>query len=763
MYVEPSTDVYILQNCPLESSYEHTVIFDSKEQQEQYFLSLAKFHPTAGDEHRRATYQRVNLNAIKIELPVAKLYNCNYMMFKNEHFENKWFYAFITSVEYVNNRTSLINYYVDVMQTWWFEAILGECFVEREHVYDDRIGANTVPENIETGDMIYHYMDKADDFSWKEGDYYIEIITTFNSDGSKDSSKAGLIGGVYSGLNYLYYENVQDATDFLQAVVAKSGEDAVIAVYMIPKQITTYKGQGCRKQRGKVSVKYAVNWEYDWIDNSREGYDKGKEAKSVKPKNNKIYTYPFTTIICNNMVGGTIEYKPELVNFQSTDGHDSEGNIKYTTREEYLDMVKEDFYFRLEGLAGAPPTCLMMPMHYNGQENARNEQLTIDNFPQCAFVTDTYRSWVAMNYRSYNVAGIGSLITGGLGVINSALNKNIGGVLQNIAGSGITIAEMVAEKEKAKILPNKAHGMTAPSLAMGNDTLGFRFYCAHPRPEMAKRIDDYFERYGYQVNENKIPNRDVRPHWCYTKTANCTITGDLPDDDKQKIIAVYNRGITFWKKPEEIGNYELDNKAIVRDATHYPTWGVDDTPDYDAEWEEEQAGGKSSGSDTPVDPTTQSLIAPVKNEGDKNNNARAIYNILKSFGWADNPIYAVLGNLEQESQLDWTAFTSGEGAYGLAQWRGVRKDRLDVFLVEGDYPPNEGLGQLAYIDQRGATQDEWIIKSPYNISFADFKVDTTHELGWLTSAFDYNYERSDHKSLTARKRFAEKWKNYLED
>ena len=142
MYVEPSTDVYILKNCPLESSYEHTVIFDSEEAQANYFLSLAKYHPTSGDEHKKATYQRVNLNALKIELPVEKLYDCNYMMFKNEYFENKWFYAFITSVEYVNNRTSLINYYIDVIQSWFFETELKACFVEREHVVDDRIGAD---------------------------------------------------------------------------------------------------------------------------------------------------------------------------------------------------------------------------------------------------------------------------------------------------------------------------------------------------------------------------------------------------------------------------------------------------------------------------------------------------------------------------------------------------------------------------------------------------------------------------------------------
>ena len=75
----------------------------------------------------------------------------------------------------------------------------------------------------------------------------------------------------------------------------------------------------------------------------------------------------------------------------------------------------------------------------------------------------------------------------------------------------------------------------------------------------AKIIDEYFDRYGYATKRNKKPNRNVRPHWCYTKTIGCTITGSIPCDDATKICNIYKNGITFWMNGSEVGNYSLDN------------------------------------------------------------------------------------------------------------------------------------------------------------------------------------------------------------
>ena len=108
MEIQPNTTVRFLRNCPLESNYENTIYWDRTEQgrieQTTYFISKTK--PSIGDivfTIDRNTYQRANKNTIRVKIPTDYLYDCNYMMFQNNRYNiNKWFYAFITAVNYVN-------------------------------------------------------------------------------------------------------------------------------------------------------------------------------------------------------------------------------------------------------------------------------------------------------------------------------------------------------------------------------------------------------------------------------------------------------------------------------------------------------------------------------------------------------------------------------------------------------------------------------------------------------------------------------------
>lgn len=60
-------------------------------------------------------------------------------MYQNEAYSDKWFYAFITKMEYVNNNMTRIEIATDVWQTWQFDITFKESFIEREmiNVSDD--------------------------------------------------------------------------------------------------------------------------------------------------------------------------------------------------------------------------------------------------------------------------------------------------------------------------------------------------------------------------------------------------------------------------------------------------------------------------------------------------------------------------------------------------------------------------------------------------------------------------------------------------
>ena len=54
----------------------------------------------------------------------------SYVMYQNENYSNKWFYAFISGMEYLNDNTTKISIITDSFQTWQFDITYKESFVE---------------------------------------------------------------------------------------------------------------------------------------------------------------------------------------------------------------------------------------------------------------------------------------------------------------------------------------------------------------------------------------------------------------------------------------------------------------------------------------------------------------------------------------------------------------------------------------------------------------------------------------------------------
>lgn len=145
-YIAPNSDVIILKGVPLDSDYNHTVKQVSLIAQYNSFLRYSEY---VLDTH---SYQRHGKGRIRVGILADNLYGCNYLMFRNTSFGDKWFYCFIDDVEYINDNASEIIYTIDVMQTWYFDYQIDDCFVEREHSSTDVIGDNIVEENLQIGD-----------------------------------------------------------------------------------------------------------------------------------------------------------------------------------------------------------------------------------------------------------------------------------------------------------------------------------------------------------------------------------------------------------------------------------------------------------------------------------------------------------------------------------------------------------------------------------------------------------------------------------
>lgn len=504
MYIAPNTNIRVLKNVPLDNTYRNTIYFGNATNQLNYFLSKQKY------AFNNQTYQRVNNGVMTLNRSADDLYDCNYLMFQNPSYGNKWFYAFILSVEYIGNTTAEVRFEIDIMQTWHFDYTVNMSFVEREMSITDKVGDNLVPENLELGEYIYKDLGISSLFTL----YQIIVAATF--DENLEDATGGMYGGVYSGLHYNVFSTWQSASTFIADATEQNKADGIVSIFMLPVAFTADY---------QATIPEAFTIERDKHLSDIDGYI---------PKNNKLFTAPYNMLYVTNNEGGAANYPFE---YFSTD----------------------NCTFKVTGAMCCTPECMIIPLNYKGVTNNYNEKLTIGNFPQCAFTVDTFKAWVAQNQNriAYDAA-IGIAQTVGGAAAMYATGGLVGG--GTAMGGFEKISSLVATAADKSTLPPQARGGGGSIINMANQIKGFQFFYAYIRAEFAQIIDNYFNVYGYATHRVKIPNRAIRPHWNYVKTQNVSLTGSVPADDMARLRQIYDNGVTFWRNGNEVGDYSLDNR-----------------------------------------------------------------------------------------------------------------------------------------------------------------------------------------------------------
>lgn len=93
----------------------------------------------------------------------------------------------------------------------------------------------------------------------------------------------------------------------------------------------------------------------------------------------------------------------------------------------------------------------------------------------------------------------------------------------------------------------------------------YYFYKMSIRSEYAKKIDDYFTRFGYSQNEMLVPNITGRSIFNYIQIDKNEVIGygDVPEKYFNEINNICRKGVTIWHNHANIGNFNLSNTIIV--------------------------------------------------------------------------------------------------------------------------------------------------------------------------------------------------------
>lgn len=496
----PLTTVKILRGIPIDSDYRNTLTFSNTTTQYNYFNSKAKFTLT---ELSPVKIQ----NEIRVDITADKLFDCNYIMFQNANFSNKWMYAFIKEIEFVNVNMSRIRFEIDSFQTWLFEMNINQCFVEREHVNDDGIGKNLIDEGLEFGE---YTMRTSTGYGLNSPSEYRIIL--WCSDHSSGAWTSGFINSnIYSGVGFLAFdpndsESVERLNNLIDTLVSQNKIDSIVAITMIPfKLINT-------SQNPKVGT-----FEFSINKTDIDGY---------VPKNNKLFCYPYNLALLSN----TVNQVQEL-------------------RYEYLGSNK----ITVESVFSANAEAIAFPTAYLGQGNNINYSVSLNQFPMCSYATDMFKAWLAQN-QGFNIASTAtSLLTAGIGIATENPMMIAGGLKGAFSS--------MEERRVASKLPSVANGNNTATALFANYEQDFKVYNMTITSYYAKKIDDFFSIFGYKVNSIKRPNTVGRKYWNYVKCIDSVVTGNIPIDDKIKCQKALDNGITFWHD-SDVGNYNRNNEVI---------------------------------------------------------------------------------------------------------------------------------------------------------------------------------------------------------
>lgn len=555
--ITPDTDVILLK-VPLEITQENQLTFANATAQYNYFHGL-----TGSLELQDFTYQRKD-GVIRCGVLADDLYQYNYVMYRNNGFSNKWFYAFIDKVEYLNHNTSAISIRTDVWQTWQFDLTYKPTFVEREHVNDDTIGLHTVPEGLDLGEYLIKEHTQLNIVNEQPSSgvakWWVCFAVTnppYNSMTLPDSDH--LIGDTPTGL--YHFAVPADAsllslgTVLLFYNAAKDGivpegvtADAIVNIYMIPHtcvdrtshQTWTHTYEGGTPL--SVDVYSVINKK---VFSNVAITQSNTLAGSFTPKNKKLFTYPFSYLYVSNKSGQDVIYKWE-------DGKTNSSPASGKTGQEYK--------FDTALVPTASLSAKLYPTTYKGitistpSESPWNYGISYGKLPVCAWITDAYTNWLTQN--GVNIA---------TNILTSAATGAIHG---GVAGAGInsafSITNALAETVAAQKVPDQAHGdVNVGDALFATTECSISAYSMTVRPEMASIIDNYFQMYGYKVNSVKVPNVTGRTNWNYVKTIGCYIKADIPQEDLKEIKDMFNNGVTFWHNPSTFADYSQSNAIVT--------------------------------------------------------------------------------------------------------------------------------------------------------------------------------------------------------
>ena len=554
--VTPSGSIYLCKT-PLINDYKNQLTFSNAAAQLTYFTSVVNF---SFDNY---TYVKKD-NVIKVGKNIDDIIGCNYLFYRNTGFTSKYYFCFITNMEYVNENCTAITIETDCFQTYQFDISYKKCFVEREHVSDDTIGLHTIDEGIDTGEIIQQ--DYTDDTSFQN--HWIVIECEWNPYTKQRFDGVSLTNGNFQAFPYYFikynrpmgtspnaYSNL---TWFLLCVASGGGTgfdqittgniEYIKNIFIVPQACISESDMTKRDITGNAFYDSFSYYECTASFNNSEfsmnipklhSFSDGNNSVTIK--NNKCYCYPYNYLFLSNNIGNQNIYKYEY----------------------FSDNTNATFKFIGSVAVGASGK--MLPTNYKGMSNNWDESVPLPKYPVCSWSGDAFTNWLTQNAvnMATSIVGVGSSATQSA---NKQVAKSETGSISKVGAIGLgtsiagSIMGVFGSYYSARLLPNIQGGQNTADVNFAANINTFVFHRMRSKTEYITKIDNYFSMFGYKVNDVKIPNITGRTNWNYVKTIDCNFSGNnIPQQNLNIIRSMFDNGVTLWHNPTTMYDYSQNN------------------------------------------------------------------------------------------------------------------------------------------------------------------------------------------------------------
>lgn len=595
----PDSKIYLMNNI-LPSDYAHVVDFQTNTAQRAFWISKAQSDMASAGISSMGdlTYTWTPRgNTIQIGTNINNLFLINYCMIQNTfNNKSKWMYYFITNKTYINDNVTECTLQLDVYQTYMFAFTFGSCYVIREHcnIADDTYDKNFVPEKITVKPQLYYDSALAAN-NVTYGQYVVMAVTGYITspfdttgqplkitvdfeDPEKLPYQLSVLQNVLTPLNY-YYFNLNDIAGRLHLWLT-----LLLNQENIQNIVTLYNVQACC---------FNVPPAFPGFENAGFGplnYDTALPNPNYKPK---------TTSITINYTPTTVRGRDDIRNKKLL--HAPYNNLVVLNSK--LDQKLYDFgrfsgnpSFTVYGTVVFGSKATIVPNNYLDLGNSSNKlaftnSLDVTRAAAIPFVKDDFLAYQQSDegYAKLKagIQGITSAIStllGGAGSIvgGIATGGAMGGVAAglttggNIINTTSNIVTSFTDLNHKEDVLQDAGGSVVNNVPGNFDAIAFdlpdiMFATACITDEEITRLDDYFDMFGYAVEEVKIPETRNRPFWNYLQVKDAafnertatTLPEFIPYNDSVILKRIFENGVTIWHDYDDIFNYTLDNHSTT--------------------------------------------------------------------------------------------------------------------------------------------------------------------------------------------------------